>query len=215
MDEQRKNPYRRERRAATKPRGEDRPKRPGLRQLPNDLHDLAEGRVDRLRRPRRQPDSQLADERGGHVIPGVRNSEARSVYDRRVQLLRAAAQRGDEDALRRGLCEAMCLGLWRARNIIDFDAFADDVLGVDSARAHALLSAASPGPQALVPEIVALWIRTEAAALHVSADATVRLAGDAEQPKLQLEWPVHNIEQAVEVLKSVGPAVTGLTRLLR
>jgi hypothetical protein len=213
MDEQPKNPYRRERRPPSG--GEARPKRPGIRKLPNDLHDLAEGRVDRLRRPYKPRDSQLEDERGGHVMPGVRNSEARSVYDRRVQALRAASERGDEAALRSGLCDALCLSLWRARNITDFEAFAEHVLGVGAARARELLADATPAPQPLSPEVVALWIRLEAAAAALCPTATVRLAGSAAEPRLQLELPTQPIAQVVETIKGLGPAVTGLSKLLR
>jgi hypothetical protein len=214
MDEQRKNPYRRERRPAPE-RGEGPPRRPGIRKLPNDLKDLAEGRVNRLRRPPKERDGQLEDERGGHVMPGVRNSEARTVYDRRVQLLRAAHERGDESALRSGLCDALSLNLWRARNITDFDAFAEHVLGVGATRARELLAQASPAPQALSSEVVALWIRLEAAALSSFPTATVRLAGSVDEPRLQLELPAQPIAQVVETIKSLGPAVTGLGRLLR
>ena len=214
MDEQRKNPYKRERRASNE-RGEARPKRPGLRKLPNDLNDLASGRVDRLRRPVKARDGQLDDERGGHVMQGVRNSEARTVYDRRVQSLRAAHERGDEAALRSGLCEAVCLGLWRARNITDFDAFAEHVLAVGSPAARALLAQATPAPQPLPAEVVALWIRMEAAAVALCPTAVVRLAGTTEEPRLQLELPTQPVAQVVETLKSLGPAVTGLGRLLR
>jgi hypothetical protein len=214
MDEQRKNPYRRERRATTG-RADAPPKRPGLRKLPSDLHDLAEGRVDRLRRPRKAPDAQLEDERGGHVMPGVRNSEARSVYDRRVQWLRAASERDDQAALRSGLCDALCLGLWRARNITDFEAFAEHVLGLGAARARELLADATPAPQPLRAEVVALWIRLEAAAMASSPSAVVHLAGSAEEPRLQLEFPAQPVAQVVETIKNLGPAVTGLSRLLR
>ena len=214
MDQQHKNPYRRERRPA-RDRNEGKAQRPGLRKLPNDLHDLAEGRVDRLRRPRKPRDAQLEDERGGHVLPGVRNSEARAVYDRRVQWLRAAHERGDEPALRSGLCEAVCLGLWRARNITDFEAFAEHVLGVGAARARELLAEASPAPQPLLPEVVALWIRLEAAAASLSPTAAVHLAGEAGEPRLRIELPAQPVAQTVEVIKSLGPAVTGLGKLLR
>src|SRR5262249_24965531 len=130
MDESRKNPYRR----ARPPRPEPE-KRPGLRQLPKDLDDLATGRTDRLPRPRRAP-SPLYHERGGAVIPGVRNSEARAVYDARVTRLRAQQAAGQDAELRLGLEEARSLALWRARNVTDYRAFAESVVGVTPALAE-------------------------------------------------------------------------------
>jgi hypothetical protein len=43
----------------------------------------------------------------------------------------------------------------------------------------------------------------------------VHLAGDADEPRLRIELPAQPVANAVEVIKSLGPAVTGLGRLLR
>lgn len=227
MDEHRSNPFKRGPRSG----GPNRPKRPakpgerrpGLRSLPSDLNDLAEGRVDRLRRPRKAPEP-LQEEHGGvaHVVPGVRNSDARLVYDRRVAALREAARRLSEGAeataLEDALCEAESLGLWRARNVTDFDAFAEHVVGVAPARARELADAGAARlapnlPRPLPRELVALWVRTEAALLPVCSDAWVRVVPSAAGPQLELRLPANPVPRAVEALRGLGPALIGLAKL--
>ncbi len=214
MPEQRSNPYRRPRPDGDKTAGKPR----GLRELPRDLHDLADGRVDRLKRPRRPPPSPLEDDQGRHVIPGVRNSESRTVYDRRVLALRGALQRDDTDALGVGLYEAQCLGLWRARNITDFEAFAENVVGIQTERAHSLVDAASAraghAPMLLGHEVIALWVRTEAALVPLCADAIVHVSFVNDAPWIQVHLPALPVVRAVDALKSIGPGLSGLGRLI-
>ena len=225
MADQPSNPYRRgPRRPRPEPARVVGPGGPrGLRELPPDLHALADGRENRLRRPRTPKNQALEDDRARHVIPGVRNSESRIVYDRRVLTLRDAVARDDADALGLGLFEAQCLGLWRARNITDFDAFAEDVVGTTPERARALAATAAERASArdelrsvggvLSAEVVALWVRTEAALIPVAASAVVRIAFTADGPWLQVHVPAQPPDRALEALKSIGPGITGLGKL--
>jgi hypothetical protein len=232
MDEQRSNPFRRGPRSGSTPerdkRGRGKPepaareKRPGLRQLPADLHDLAEGRVDRLKRPRKSPEALVEPEGSTHVIPGVRNSEARVVYDARVARLRSAAGREDASVLAQGLYEVQRLALWRARNVTDFDAFAEHVigLGVDRARELAAQAAEAQGETAaggevnpLSREFVALWVRSEAALIQICPTASVRITTRDAKRELQLQVPAEPVPATVEALKSLGPALAGLAKL--
>jgi hypothetical protein len=232
MDEHRSNPFRRgprsggtperEKRGRGKPEPVTREKRPGLRKLPADLHDLAEGRVDRLKRPRRAPEALAEPEGSTHVVPGVRNSEARFVYDSRVARLRSAAGREDAAALAEGLYEVQRLALWRARNVTDFDAFVEHVigLGVERARELAAQGAEASGESAdgaemrpLSREFVALWLRSEAALIQICPTASVRVTMRSGRRELELRLPAEPVPTAVEALKSLGPALTGLAKL--
>lgn len=207
MDESPKNPFRR----ARPPRPESE-KRPGLRQLPKDFDDLATGRTDRLPRPRRAP-SPLHDEREGAVIPGVRNSEARTVYDARVARLRAHLANGREAELREGLEEVRGLALWRARNVTDYRAFAESVVGVTPALAEELC--ASEAPAALPEHAIALAIRAEAALLTRAPGAEVRLRRSEGGLRMTMEIGVGDVPRAVEAISDAGRAVVGLRRFLR
>lgn len=184
--------------------------------MPADLHDLAEGRVNRLRRPPK-PREVLEDDRGAHVLPGVRNTEARAVYDRRVATLRAAATREDQAALEAGLYEAQCLGLWRARNVTDFDAFAEHVVGMGVERARELAEAGAArgaaGTTPLAREFVALWVRTEAALLKICPTARARIVRGAAGLELEIRVDADPVPRAVEALRELGPALTGLAKL--
>lgn len=206
MDERRKNPYRRARGNAPEPE-----RRPGLRRLPKDLEDLASGRADRVHRPRRPPPP-LNDEREGAVIPGVRNTEARAVYDVRVARLRADVAAGREAEVRSGLEDARRLTLWRARNVTDYRAFAESVVGITPALADELCT----GEGEKLPEhAIALAIRLEAALLARSPGAHVRLYADPSGLRMALDLSAADVPRAVEALSDAGRAATGLRRFLR
>src|ERR1044071_4808645 len=156
MNEHRKNPFRRP------PTGDDR--RPGLRQLPKDFDDLATGKTERLRRPRKAP-APLHDEREGAVIAGVRNMEARAVYDARVRALRQHLAEGRHTELQAGLEAARQMRLWRARNVTDFRAFVESVVGLSPEQAAELSVNDEPDAARLPEHVVALAVRLEAALL--------------------------------------------------
>ncbi len=190
----------------------------GLRRLPKDMADLADGRVDRLRRPPK-PGAPLEDERIGFVLAGVRNQDARAVYDARVAALRAANSRGDRAALGRGLCEAQRLTLWRARNVTDFAAFAESVVGIRSAEARELAQDAARAAKitldALPPQVIALWLRIEAALSRTCPTATVSVNGMGDALEFELHIPGGDVGRTVEGFFDMGGAATGLRRFLR
>ena len=224
MNEQRKNPYRRPPRQTTgeptrsEPTAGRNPSREpvqggrkGIRRLPSEFQDLADGRIDRLSRPRPRPNP-LDDEREGAVIPGVRNTEARAVYDSRVTALRAALAAGQDRELAEGLRVVQELTLWRARSVTDFQAFAESVVGVPAARIQDL--AALP-VEALPAHAVALVIRIEAALLQRPPGGRVQLQRDEHGLQLELRMNVDDVARSVEALSDVGHAVAGLRRFLR
>jgi hypothetical protein len=226
MDEQRKNPFRRAPRDQTAPRKPDgqaevptdRRDRKGIRQLPRDMQDLANGTIERLPRPRREPNL-LEDPREGAVIAGVRNAEARVVYDARVASLRAALAAGRQAELVEGLREVRQLALWRARNVTDFQAFAESVVGVAAGTSEALtaLEDAAQEPAPLPVEAVALLIRVEAALLQRPPGGHVRLRHDAEGTgvSLTVTLPINDVGLAIEGLGDVGRAAAALRRFIR
>ena len=189
----------------------------GLRKLPPDLEDLASGRRDVLR-PRRKPRGRIGDSRVAGLIAGVANHEARRVYDARVERAAAASAAGDELALGALLCEAVLLGLWRARAVTGFEALAQDVMGVEPARAQSLAEA-SAAQRGLtlerLPEIaVALWMRSEAALLDRCPEAAVQVSVANERVALHLDLPLAPVERATEAVSAVGRAAGGLARVL-
>jgi hypothetical protein len=144
--------------------------------------------------------------------------EARAVYDARVTALRAALAGGDETELIEGLREARQLALWRARNVTDFRAFAESVVGVPSGTSEALVERGidpSHDHQPLAPQAIALLIRVEAALLQRPPGGRVRLRQDAGGLRLELSVPVQDVPRTVETLSDVGRAVTALRRFLR
>ncbi len=213
-----KNPYERRptvRRQNPDPAAEERP---GLRELPKDLVELADGRSERVQRPRRQQPA-IEDERIGFVVPGVRNLDARAVYDSRVAELRGALARGDEAALQRGLCEAVRLSLWRARSVMDFDAFAESVVGVAPERANELAKAGasvmSVSLEMLPAHVVALWMRIEAALQRACPDGRASVTGRRETLCLEVRVPTAEVGRAVEGFFDMGGAAAGLRPFLR
>ena len=196
-------------------RRSDGPK--GLRKLPPDLEELAAGRRDSLR-PRRRPRGRISDTRVAGLIPGVANHEARRVYDARLERLRAAVAQDDEPALQRQLSVAVLLGLWRARSITGFDGFAQDVVGIEAARARALAEqGAVERGVALdrLPDVaVALWMRSEAALLERSPDAAVEVRVEGERLRLSIELPLAPPWRTAEAVAAVGRAAGGLARVL-
>jgi hypothetical protein len=188
-----------------------------MRKLPADLEDLASGRRDVLQ-PRRKPRGRIGDSRVAGLIPGVANHEARRVFDARVERATAAHAAGDESGLAQQLCEAVLLGLWRARSVTGFDALAHDVMGIEPARAERLAqqSAAARGlTLERMPDIaVALWMRSEAALLERVPEAVVRVDSTAERLVLRLDLPLAPAERITEAVSAIGRAASGLARVL-
>jgi hypothetical protein len=190
---------------------------PGLRKLPHDFDELASGRRDALR-PRRRPNGRINDSRVAGLIAGVANHEARRLYDVRVEKARRALADGDEAELGRQLCEAVLLELWRARSITSFDAFAQDVVGIEASRARELAqTSASERGVSLerLPDVaVALYARSEVALLERCPGAAVTVKVEGEQLQLVLSLPISPPARAAEAVAAVGRSASGLARVL-
>jgi hypothetical protein len=229
MSDSRDNPFRRkrpplaEKSANSKQiRGDGRPdargvvrgagSRPGLRRLPQDIADLAEGRVERLRRPPRERPA-MEDHRLGFVLPGVRNRDARAVFDARVDALRAASARADRAGLGAGLSDARRMMLWRARAVTDFAAFAESVVGLAPDEAERL--SREGGPVDVLPEqVIALWMRLESALTRTCPQGRVRVTGKGDQLAFELHVPGNEVSRAVEGFFDMGGAAVGLRPFL-
>jgi hypothetical protein len=189
-----------------------------MRKLPPELEDLAAGRRDTAWRPRRRPRGRIADSRVAGLIAGVANHEARRVFDARVERLRRAVQANDEPLLERDLCAARLLGLWRARNITAFEAFAQDVIGIDPARGAELAERGATArglPLERLPDVaVALWLRSEAALLERAPEAEVEVLVTGEQLRLALVLPLAPTPRLADALGALSRAMGGLARVL-
>jgi hypothetical protein len=152
------------------------------------------------------------------LVPAVANHESRRVYDARVERLRAAAVAGSEGELATRLCEAVLLGLWRARNVTGFDALAQDIVGLDAKRARAL---AEQGAQRLgvtlerLPDLaVAAWLRCESGLLERCPDAALEVSVRDGRLQLVLRVPLAPPLGVPDALSALGRAGAGLGRVL-
>jgi hypothetical protein len=140
------------------------------------------------------------------------------VYDARLEHLRAAAAQNDEAALERQLCAAVLLGLWRARSITGFDSFAQDVVGIEPARAHELAgrgaAARGVGLDRLADVAVALWMRSEAALVERWPEVEVDVGVEGDRLRLALVLPLAPPVRTAEAVAAVGRAAAGLARAL-
>lgn len=196
-------------------RGPDAPK--GLRDLPPEVEDLASGRSEYLRRPRR-PQGRIEDPRVAGLIPGVPNHEARRVFDARVERLRTAMAANDDSALEQLLYEASRLGVWRARNVTGLDALCEGVLGLPIARGEALVAQAAEtygdGAARLPEAAIALWMRSEAALLDHCDEAAVHVRVEEGQLLVMLSVPLSAPERAADALAAVGHKARSLGEAL-
>jgi hypothetical protein len=182
------------------------------RQIPPEVEALASGRIDRLPEKARRP--RLKDPRAIALVPGVANRDARSLFEARVQELRAALEAGEAgDALAHGLAEAIQLGLWRGRSVTGFDAFAEQVLDMAAPEARAL---AERGALAMgVPcerasdEAVAVWMRCEVCLRDAGIPGRVRLRCEGGAESLMLDI---DVTRAPEALDAIGHRMGPLAR---
>lgn len=201
------------------------------RPLPVELEALARGDDRAFRRPPRRPTGRVRDPRDGALVPGVANRDARAVYEARVARIRAAERAEGRAALARELAEARLLSLWRAQNVVGWEAFVQDVLGLEVEEANALVTeaalataapAAGEGPagpatpagtshkvESLSERTVALWMRTEAGLLEASKDASVHLRVDGEETRFVMTLPT---ESAATALCGVGRRASPMAR---
>lgn len=169
------------------------------KKLAPELVAFASGDHDALWR-REQGRGRVDDPRPVAAIPGVKNADARAVYEARVIRMKKAIAAGDDEALGDELCEARLLGLWRANSIVGFDVLADAVLGLAIDRAKELARAARVRlglPTRLDEAEVAVWMRAEAGIVVEAGGGRARLIGE----NLVLEIP---LARAAEGLAAMG-----------
>lgn len=168
-----------------------------------------EKRGPREHRPR------LRDDRVARQVPGVANRDARAVSEARIEDLKAAIADREEGStwLARTLAEAVALRVWRGVSIVDFDAFAEQILELDPAEAKTL---ATEGARAMkIPEhglseeAVATWMRTEAALLAADVDGKVRITVTDDGEQLRLQIPVLEAPQALTEIGKLQAALAG------
>ena len=175
--------------------------------MPADLEAFAGGDDDAIWR--RTPKRRLNDPRPVVLVPGVANRDARLVYDARERRLRAAIAAGDRPALEVGLAEAARLQVWRGHSLVNWEVFAENVLGLEAADALAARRAGAKtvgSDEAADEELVATWMRAEAGLIEACGpEAAVHLVGD----HLVIAVPVADAPTA---LSAMGRRATPLAK---
>ena len=182
-----------------KNRGVVRRERGPRQRLAPDLEKLASGEEDRLRRPPRRP--RLKDERAVALIPGVRNRDARTVFDAwlaRLEEARGAHPKEPEatERLRAGLRELLRTRLWRGRSLTGFDVVAEQLLDLPADEARELAGDATP----LTDEATAIWLRSEAALLEAGFDAHVRIVTRDGAERVEVDASVTDAPRVTDLL---------------
>jgi hypothetical protein len=171
--------------------------------------------VDRLRRPRRP---RLRDDRPVRLVPGVKNSDARLVFEARLLALEAARKDHPADPaatarLGRLLAEAWALELWRGRSMTSFDALAGELLDLDIDEARTLATEAAK--EAAIPigeiteEAIAAWMRAEAALVDADLRGHVWVTRTRGHDRLHVELPANT---AIDGLAAIGRRTLPLSR---
>jgi len=161
--------------------------------LPPHLEAFARGDDDAIWRRERRG-GRVNDPRPVALVPGVKNADARMVFEARVRRMQDA--QADEATLGKELAEARLLGLWRAGNVVSFGALAEVALGLDEETAKRLSSAGRTAlglPERLSEAEIAVWMRAEAGLLEASDAGRVRLSGD----RLVLSVPIEDAARAL------------------
>lgn len=159
------------------------------------LEAFAAGDPDAIWR-RHEQKGRLDDPRPVALVPGVKNADARAVFEVRAARMKAALAAGDDARLGEELAEARLIGLWRANAVVSFEALAESVLGIALDRADALARAGKVRlglDDRLSDALVAVWLRAEAALVVEGGGGRARVAGG----NLLLEIPVDNAASAL------------------
>jgi hypothetical protein len=163
--------------------------------LPPQLEAFAAGDPDAIWR-RHEKRGRLDDPRPVALVPGVKNADARAVFEARAGYMKAALAAGDDARLAAELAEAKLVGLWRANAVVSFDALAESVLGIALDRAEALARAGKAQlglPDKLSDAQIAVWLRAEAALVIEGGGGRARVADG----KLHLEMPIESAAGAI------------------
>ena len=170
-----------------------------LKVLPPQLEAFAAGDPDAIWR-RHEKRGQLDDPRPVALLPGVKNADARAVFEARVARMKKAITSGDDVALADELAEARLVKLWRANSVVSFDALVESVLGIALDRAEALAKAGKVRlglDEAITDAEAAVWMRAEAALVVEGGGGRARVA----KGTLHLAMPV---ETAAGALVAMG-----------
>lgn len=169
------------------------------RRLAPDLEELARGEADFVRS--RPPRPRLQDPRAVAMVPGVANRDARVVFEARIEAMQAL--RDDDAALGPLLAECLWLGLWRGRSVTSFDALVEEMLDLPAAHARGLAEvachAANLPPEPLTEELVAVWMRAEAALLEIGEGRVFVRPVDGDTLSLRL-----SVSSASTALEAIG-----------
>lgn len=163
--------------------------------LPPQLEAFAAGDPDAIWR-RHERRGRLDDPRPVALVPGVKNADARAVFEARATRMKAALAAGDDVALGNELGEARLIGLWRANSIVSFEALTESVLGIAADRAEALAKSGKARlglGERLSDAHIAVWLRAEAALVVEGGGGRARVIDGT----LQLEMPVENAAAAL------------------
>ncbi len=156
------------------------------RRLAPELEALARGDADYVRS--RPPRPRLQDPRPVALVPGVANRDARAVFEARVEAMQSL--RDDEAALGPLLAECLWLGLWRGRSVTGFDALVEEMLELPADRARGLAEvachAAGLPAEPLPEELVAVWMRAEAALLELGEGRVLVAPADGDTLTLRV-----------------------------
>lgn len=163
--------------------------------LPPQLEAFAAGDPDAIWR-RHEQRGRLDDPRPVALVPGVKNADARAVFEARAHRMKAALAAGDDVALSNELAEARLVGLWRANSIVSFEALTESVLGIAADRAEALAKAGKARlglGDKISDSHAAVWLRAEAALVVEGGGGRARVLDGI----LQIEMPVENAASAL------------------
>lgn len=167
--------------------------------LPPHLDAFARGDDDALWRRERRG-ARLNDPRPVVLVPGVKNADARVVFDARIRRMHEAQAASDDASLACELAEVHLLALWRANNVVSFDVLAEVALGLTIERARALVTQGREElglPERISEAEIAVWMRAEAGVLEASEGGRVTL----HDGRLTITVP---IEQAAHALAAAG-----------
>lgn len=184
--------------------------------LPDELLEFARSDEMRLRMPPKERSPHLLDPRVGAPVPGVSNRDARDVlgvHEKLIdELLADREAEGADDALAQELAILVATGMYRARNFIDFEAYATAQLGLDVEEARRL---ADEGAEALgfppghvFGELtVAAFFRAEAALHEAGIHSIVGLALDESDGSERLLIDLDGVH-AARALRAIGGRMT-------
>jgi hypothetical protein len=169
------------------------------KRLSPELEAFARGDDDALWR-REVRSGRLHDPRVVALIPGLKNSDARLVYDAHVARIRRAMAEEGEARLSEELAVVHACGIFRGHSIVSFEAFVEAVLGLPASRAIGLARAGRAAlglPDSLTEAEIAVWLRAEAGVLEVTSEGRVEVRDGV----MTLSIP---LKRAAESLAAVG-----------